>query len=339
MSTVDIIVPCYGYARFLSQCIESVLTQCAANDRILIIDDASPDNTGYIANHLASEHRNISVVRHAENRGHIATYNEGLSWAKADYVALLSADDYLLPGALHRVSSFMDAHPEVTFTFGKAVDLTGTVKQVNTLANRAVDHVVANCSSSILEGDDFFRLIEWARSVNIVRSPTVVVRTDIQHRVGGYRPELPHSGDLEMWLRLATYGQVGVLAAYQAVYRLHNDNMQCAYYGSGFLPDLEQRRAALDSIFNNTLGNAREHRKKLLMALGREAIQRASAAFAEGDASVGRRLEDFALAVDPDITTSMAWFVLRCKRHLGSILWSGLRTVQTHVRGFFNGHQ
>ena len=41
-------------------------------------------------------------------------------------------------------------------------------------------------------------------------TPSAIVRTSAQHRVGGYRPELPHSGDLEMWLRLAAVGSVAI---------------------------------------------------------------------------------------------------------------------------------
>src|SRR5690348_14683949 len=112
VSTVDVIVPSYRYGRFLRQCVESVLTQSVRNVRVLIIDDASPDNTSEVAAGLASEDGRVEWRRHTANIGHIATYNEGIEWVSARYTLLLSADDYLLPGALERAVNLMDAHPE-----------------------------------------------------------------------------------------------------------------------------------------------------------------------------------------------------------------------------------
>ena len=77
MSRVDVIVPCYNYGRFLRECVESVLGQ-PVDVRVLIIDDASTDDTPEVAAALAAEDARVEFRRHAVNRGHIATYNEGL---------------------------------------------------------------------------------------------------------------------------------------------------------------------------------------------------------------------------------------------------------------------
>jgi glycosyltransferase involved in cell wall biosynthesis len=114
VSSVDVFVPCYRYEHFLRQCVESVFSQSGVSVRVLIIDDASPDNTAEVAAALASEDPLVSFIRHIENKGHIATYNEGIEWASADYMLLLSA---LLPGALSRAAELMDAHPEVGFIY------------------------------------------------------------------------------------------------------------------------------------------------------------------------------------------------------------------------------
>src|SRR5207253_8052097 len=98
--------------------------------RVLIIDDASPDNTAEVAAELVREDPRVSFIRHIENKGHINTYNEGIEWASADYMLLLSADDYLLPGALSRATGLMEAHPEVGFTFGKAIELSDSGNEI-----------------------------------------------------------------------------------------------------------------------------------------------------------------------------------------------------------------
>src|ERR1700757_580521 len=164
MSSVDVIVPCYGYGHYLETCVESVLTQPITDLRVLILDDASPDDTAEVSTELVRKDSRVTFTRHIKNKGHIATYNEGIEWASSDYMLLLSADDYLMPGALRRASDLMDAHPEVGFTFGRAIDLKGVVPEKETLANCAVESAIDEGSSSILQGEAFFALIELFRS-------------------------------------------------------------------------------------------------------------------------------------------------------------------------------
>ena len=85
MTRVDVGVPCYGYGHFLRECLESVLNQKDVEVRVLILDDASPDDTPNVAAALAAKDSRITYRRHAANRGHSATYNEGLDWAEADW--------------------------------------------------------------------------------------------------------------------------------------------------------------------------------------------------------------------------------------------------------------
>lgn len=121
MSRVDIFVPCYNYARFLRACVTSALQQDGVQVRVLIIDDASSDETQRLSAQLAREDSRVAFTRHSVNQGHIATYNEGLGWVEGDYALLLSADDALIPGALARACRLMNDHPEVSFAYGRGI--------------------------------------------------------------------------------------------------------------------------------------------------------------------------------------------------------------------------
>ena len=78
ISAIDVVVPCYNYAHFLGRCVESVLSQRGVDVRVLIIDDASRDETPKWGERLASLDPRVEFRRHDINRGHICTYNEGL---------------------------------------------------------------------------------------------------------------------------------------------------------------------------------------------------------------------------------------------------------------------
>ncbi len=121
MSGIDIIVPCYNYGRFLRQCVESVLEKSHLELRVLVIDDASTDETPTVAAELAQRDPRVSLRRHIVNSGYIATINEGIEWAQSEYLLVLDADDFLLPGALDRVIAVLDANPEIGLVWGDAV--------------------------------------------------------------------------------------------------------------------------------------------------------------------------------------------------------------------------
>lgn len=324
MDAVDVIVPCYGYGRFLRECVESVLTQSLREVRVLVIDDASPDETAAVADQLRREDSRVAYLRHSENRGHIATYNEGIALARARYLLLLSADDFLLPGALARAVALMDAHPEIGFTFGRCIPLYPDAPRPrggNDGGGRGW---------RILSSAEF---IELNGAQNNVATATAVVRTALQHRVGGYRADLPHAGDMEMWLRLALRGHVGLIEADQAVYRRHQQNMSLGF--NGRLRDLQQRKAALDSVFDADAEGRPDVaplRDRLIQALARDAVSQASEAFNRGEAAECERLLEFALQIFPGATRFEQWRRVAWKRRLGRKLWAAMHPMVLELR-------
>jgi len=85
VASVDVVVPCYNYGRYLKRCVESLLAKENLDVRVLIIDDCSTDDSAQVGAALASADRRVQFRRHDKNLGHIATYNEGLlGWAEAE---------------------------------------------------------------------------------------------------------------------------------------------------------------------------------------------------------------------------------------------------------------
>jgi glycosyltransferase involved in cell wall biosynthesis len=221
--TFDVVVPCHNYARFLERCVTSALSQEGAHVRVLIIDDCSSDDTPLVGQRLASGDARVEFRRHEKNHGHIATYNEGLlGWAKADYSLLLSADDALVPGAFQRALRLFDTSADVGVVFGMARIITHDDESQFPPENEFT-------SAQIVPGEDFIRYC-CERCVNPVPTATAIVRTAWQHRLGGYRSDLPHTGDFEMWMRFALSGSIGAIRSIQGEYRRHSDNMSAKYY-------------------------------------------------------------------------------------------------------------
>src|SRR5712692_7491391 len=99
MTSISVVVPCYKYGHFLEDAVTSVLDDQEGVDvRVLIIDDASPDDSADVARKIAARDPRVEVAVHAANKGNIATYNEGLlEWADGDYCVLLLVEVRLPP--------------------------------------------------------------------------------------------------------------------------------------------------------------------------------------------------------------------------------------------------
>lgn len=320
MPTIDVIVPCYNYGRFLRSCVDSVLSQRGCEVRILIIDDASTDDSLAIARSLAERDGRIQVVAHEKNRGHIATYNEGIEWLSADYMLLLSSDDMLAPGAFARALALMEADRSIGFVYGTSVRFT-----VQADIGAAVQRI-ARAGESAPSVDQGIALVRrfCADPVNRIETATAVVRTSLQKRVGGYRPEIPHSGDMEMWLRLAAHGKVGFVPAVQAFTRIHANNMHFSYKANRDMEDFRQRRLVFRTFFAGD-GRDLDGRPALeaiaYRSLAEEMLWAAARAFDEEDSSgVAVQLMADARSICPGIIRSALWWKVLARRVAGSTL-------------------
>jgi len=327
MSRVDVIIPCYKYGHFLRGCVESVLTQAGVDVRALILDDASPDNTQEIGEGLARQDPRVTYRRHTVNLGHIATYNEGLKWVRGDYVVLLSADDMLTPGSLSRACGVMDSHAEVSMTY------VAVVKLFPRKQPPAAHELSTSSAYRLVSGHSFIESV-CATGENPVPTPTAVTRRSVQDRVGGYRPELPHAGDMEMWMRLAVYGSVGVLEAQQAFYRFHDANMHVPYT-SRPVKDSAERKEAFALFFRHLSEQVPQREQLESLAQRGVALQAywaAVGAFERGDERTYQELIDFALDHYPALRTTREWHKLRLKRWLGPVLWAKVRPALRRLR-------
>ena len=333
MSSIDIIVPCYRYGRYLRECVESLLNQGVEDMRVLIIDDESPDETPEVSNALARKDPRVSFRRHSKNRGHVSTYNEGIEWLAADYMLLLSADDYLLPGTLKRAMALMDANPAIGFTFGDATaSLEDGALQPMVLQVEGINAA----DTTIMQGREFIEASARQGAINIVPTPTAVVRTALLKQLGGYDAALPHTADLELWLRLAAHSCVGHLHGAQAVYRRHSANMSLGYMRDNALRDLQQRQAALETFFERCESKFPDGKlllNRLFEALALDSISQASIAFNNGDASLSNQICKFAQGIHPGVNRTMAWKRLAIKRLAGRKLTNLVVPALTRWRG------
>jgi Glycosyl transferase family 2 len=313
VSTVQVLIPCYNYGRYLRSCAASALSQEGVDVSVMIIDDCSSDNSVDICRELAASDRRVSFIHHPVNKGHIATYNEGLALASSDYLVLLSADDLLTPGALRRAADLMDRNPSVGLVYGHALTFQ--------------DDPPCDIRTKVL-GWTVWKGADWIEKMcrtgrNFIMCPEVMMRTSIQRRIGGYTAELPHSGDMEMWLRAAAVSDVGrVKGVDQACYRTHPLSMQRTIH-AGLLFDLKGRFEAFQAAFNKEASQLPDADR--LVTEAKRALSRTAIRHVEQSIRCGTRLEEppeayekFAMALNPDVTNTGEWrayeHIQQCRR-------------------------
>ena len=94
---VSVLLPAYNVEEYLAKCVDSILQQTYQNFEIIIADDCSPDDSGKIADKLASKDARIKVFHHGKNMGLSAARNTGLNHASGDYITFVDSDDWIEP--------------------------------------------------------------------------------------------------------------------------------------------------------------------------------------------------------------------------------------------------
>lgn len=110
--TVSIIIPNYNHAQFISRALDCALTQSFPPDEVLVVDDASTDNSVEIISGYARAHPSVKLHRNEVNRGIMASVNGALAAARGDYVATLAADDKHLPGFIEKSVRMLEQHSQ-----------------------------------------------------------------------------------------------------------------------------------------------------------------------------------------------------------------------------------
>ncbi|OGS36228.1 MAG: hypothetical protein A2506_10580 [Elusimicrobia bacterium RIFOXYD12_FULL_66_9] len=104
-------MPNYNHARFIREALEAALAQSVPAREVIVVDDASTDDSREIVAGLAARHPSVRLLEQKRNQGVVAAMQRGLEACSGDYVAFFAADDQVLPGHFERSLSLLARHP------------------------------------------------------------------------------------------------------------------------------------------------------------------------------------------------------------------------------------
>ena len=111
-----VILPAYNAENFIAECLESLLNQTFSDFCILVVNDASTDNTGKILETYAAKDARLRIYHFSENQGEPAVMQfamDMLNYMNVEYVARMDADDICVPHRFEKQVQYLDEHPEI----------------------------------------------------------------------------------------------------------------------------------------------------------------------------------------------------------------------------------
>lgn len=196
----------YNAQRYLGETVEAILGQTLHDFELIAVNDGSADGSLAVLEAFARRDGRIRVISR-ENRGIAASANEGVAAARAAYIARHDSDDVSYPQRLERQAAFLDQNPRVV-AVGAQMQATDPYGLPIETTAFPLDH--AGIERELLRGSG------WN-----LPQPAAMFRREAFDRVGGYREQFSNSEDLDLFLRLATVGELANLPEPLVAWRRH----------------------------------------------------------------------------------------------------------------------
>jgi glycosyltransferase involved in cell wall biosynthesis len=129
--TVSVVIPAYNQAQFLGDAVQSVLDQTFQNFEVIIVNDASPDNTEEVVKRFNDPR--VKYIVHDHNRGLPAARNTGTRTSSGELIALLDADDFYHPEKLRLHVDYLAKHPEIGASYNARFELNHSERTIREL--------------------------------------------------------------------------------------------------------------------------------------------------------------------------------------------------------------
>lgn len=197
---VAVVIPAYNRRAMVCEAVKSVLAQRDAKFELIVVDDGSTDGTWDELTQIAAvanDHAQWEMMRieRTPNRGPAAARNTGVAMGSARFVAFLDSDDLWLPHKLNRQIAFMREHPECA------------ISQTEEIWIRNGRRVKPGTRHRKRAGDLFADSLLTC----LISPSAVIMRTDLFRESGGFDEDMAAAEDYDLWLRLLTDHEVGLV--------------------------------------------------------------------------------------------------------------------------------
>lgn len=205
MPKVSVIMGLYNCASTLDEALGSLFSQTFQDFEIVACEDGSKDDTWTVACRIASEHKNLKLLRNEKNLGLNLTLNRCLEVAEGQYIARMDADDISLPTRFAKEVEFLDSHPEYAIVSAPMI------------------HFDESGDFRVGRGKGEPSLKDFAKYSPFCHAPCMV-RREAYEAVGGYSvgEYLIRQEDYHLWIKMYKRGYRGFMLS-EPLYKMRDD--------------------------------------------------------------------------------------------------------------------
>jgi glycosyltransferase involved in cell wall biosynthesis len=188
---ISVIIPLFNNGPYISDALNSVLSQSIQDFEIIVVNDGSIDDGMKIVQTF-DDPRIILINQH--NKGESATRNQGVTYAKADIIAFLDADDQWRPCFLETILTLLEKYPQAgVFATGivEIIDNKEVFQQYRTIPNNGYEGIVPDFFKSAILGDRF------------ITCSSVALKKTVFLNVSGFKEGNAWGSDADLWARIA----------------------------------------------------------------------------------------------------------------------------------------
>lgn len=172
---VSIIVPTYNTEKYLTDCLNSLITQTYKNIEIIIVNDGSTDKSKQIISRFIKKHSNIKVIENSKpsGSGEVAS-NTGIKNAKGKYIAIMDSDDISMPERISVQVDYLENNSDVFLVSSSAFVINEdneVIKEFNVGMSSDLIFKKLYLNNSIINSSVMFRLSEIAGNFYQIKYP------------------------------------------------------------------------------------------------------------------------------------------------------------------------
>jgi len=209
--TVSVAVPMFNGAAHIAECIESVLGQSHDDFELVLVDDASSDDTVEIAR--GYDDSRIRLIVNDQRLGAEGNWNAALEHSRGRFVKVLSHDDVVYPECLERQVALLDGDEELVWVTCRRDIVDGESRVL------VRDRGLPNMTGRLEAPEVFRRLIRSGTNV-FGEGAAVLMRRDVAIEAGGFDGSRGYVIDLDLWSRLLLRGPAYAMDATLATFRV-----------------------------------------------------------------------------------------------------------------------
>jgi glycosyltransferase involved in cell wall biosynthesis len=228
MPTVSVVIPNYNHARYLAQRIESVLRQSYQDFEVILLDDASTDDSRAVLSQYASDPRVRLEFNEVNSGTPFKQWNKGVSLARGKYVWIAESDDYADQKLLEALVAVLDRETAVAFAYCRSWHVTAD-DEIKGYGDWYLDNVDPRLwkSDFCLDGREFCRKY-LTQSPVVCNASAVLFRKGAYEKAGGADESLRLCGDWKVWAALALVGDVAFISQPLNYFRYHATSVRGA---------------------------------------------------------------------------------------------------------------